>query len=130
MNYLLDTDVAIDYFNLKGEYLEFIEELPRNIHLRISAVTLTELRTGWTQENARKYLPKVYDTFRIEDVTAEIAEQAGVWRQKYKIKGIQISTQDAIIAATAYIHNYYLLTRNKKDYPMKEVKLYMQEFMA
>jgi predicted nucleic acid-binding protein len=57
-------------------------------------------------------------------VTKEIAEQAGIWRQEYKSKGKQLGTPDTVIAATAYLHDYSLVTNNTKDYPMPELKLY------
>jgi predicted nucleic acid-binding protein len=48
------------------------------------------------------------------------------WRQEYKSKGVNLGTPDTVIAATAYVHNYPLLTNNTKDYPMPELALYKQ----
>ena len=39
-------------------------------------------------------------------------------------KGIQLETVDALIAATAYLHDFCLVTKNTKDYPMPELRLY------
>jgi predicted nucleic acid-binding protein len=57
-------------------------------------------------------------------VAKEIAEQAGIWRQEYKSQGLTLGTPDTVIAATAYLHDYSLVTNNAKDYPMPELKLY------
>jgi len=57
-------------------------------------------------------------------VSREIAEQAGIWRQEYKTKGVTLGTVDTVIAATAYLNDYPLLTNNVKDYPMPELTLY------
>ena len=57
-------------------------------------------------------------------VTKEIAEQAGIWRQEYKSRGQSIGTPDTVIAATAYLSDFPLVTNNAKDYPMPELKLY------
>ena len=35
-----------------------------------------------------------------------------------------LGTPDTVIAATAYLHDYPLLTNNTKDYPMPELTLY------
>ena len=53
----------------------------------------------------------------------EIAEQAGIWRQEYKSKGQSLGTPDTVIAATAYLSDFLLVTNNVKDYPMPELKL-------
>ena len=47
-------------------------------------------------------------------MTKEIAEQAGKWRWEYKSKGLSLGTPDTVIAATAYLHAYPLLTNNAK----------------
>jgi len=57
-------------------------------------------------------------------VSREIAEQAGIWREEYKNKGLSLGTVDRVIAATAYLNDYPLLTNNVRDYPMPELTLY------
>jgi predicted nucleic acid-binding protein len=87
-------------------------------------LTITELRSEWTKEQANWLLPRLYALCSVVPVTKEIAEQAGIWRQEYKSKGKQLGTPDTAIAATAYLHDYSLVTNNTKDYPMPELKLY------
>jgi predicted nucleic acid-binding protein len=43
---------------------------------------------------------------------------------QYKNKGKQLGTPDTVIAATAYLSDFPLVTNNAKDYPMPELKLY------
>lgn len=126
-HYLLDTDILIDYFKLRKEATGFIGELLNKHPMAISVLSVAELRAGWTPHLAAQHLPRLYDLFTIEPVIPGIAEQAGRWQQEYKPKGITIHTVDALIAATAYLHDFCLVTKNTKDYPMPELQLYDRE---
>lgn len=122
--YLFDSDYLIDFFKLKESAKGTVESLLHKHPLSISILSITELRSGWSEQEAEKYLPKVYELFSVEYITEDIAELAGKWRQEYKPKGVTIQTVDATIAATAYIRDYCLVTNNLKDYPMPELNLY------
>ena len=124
MTYLLDTDVLIDLFQHKEPAKILIARLSEHALLAISTLTITELRSGWTGEQADFLLPRLYALCSIVPITKEIAEQAGIWRQEYKSKGQQLGTPDTVIAATAYLYDHSLVTNNAKDYPMPELKLY------
>ena len=124
MTYLIDTDVLIDFFKHKTSAKILIADLSEQAPLAISTLTITELRSGWTKEQADFLLPRLYALCSVVPVTKEIAEQAGIWRQEYKSRGLSLGTPDTVIAATAYLYNYSLVTSNAKDYPMPELKLY------
>jgi predicted nucleic acid-binding protein len=124
MTYLFDTDVMVDFFKHKPYATALIGKLSKNVTLALSAITIAELRSGWTKKEAEFHLPRLYALCSIVLVTKEIAEQAGKWRQEYKGQGQSLGTPDTIIAATAYLHDYPLITHNTKDYPMPELMLY------
>ena len=124
MTYLIDTDVMVDFFKHKDPAKALIARLSKHAVLALSTLTITELRSGWTKEQANWLLPRLYALCSVVPVTKEIAEQAGIWRQEYKSRGQSIGTPDTVIAATAYLHDYSLVTNNVKDYPMPELKLY------
>jgi predicted nucleic acid-binding protein len=124
MTYLVDTDVLIDFFKLRDLAKGLIQRLSSTSLLALSALTVTELRSGWTQEQADRLLPQLYALCSVEPVSKEIAQQAGVWRQEYKAKGYHLGTPDTVIAATAHLGGFCLLTNNVKDYPMPELVLY------
>ena len=124
MTYLIDTDVLINFFKHKDPAKILIADLSERALLAISTLTITELRSGWTKEQADFLLPRLYALCSVVPVTKEIAEQAGIWRQEYKSRGLSLGTPDTVIAATAYLYNYSLVTSNAKDYPMPELKLY------
>jgi predicted nucleic acid-binding protein len=127
MTYLLDTDILIDFFKLQDPAKALIQHLSATAALAISALSITELRSGWTKVEADRLLPRLYALCSVEIVTKEIAQQAGVWRQEYKAKGQQLSTPDTVIAATAHLRSFALVTKNMKDYPMPELQLYEEE---
>jgi predicted nucleic acid-binding protein len=122
MTYLIDTDVLVDFFKHTPYATSLIEKLSKD-SLVLSALTITELRSGWRQQEAAYLLPRLYALCTVLPVTKEIAEQAGAWRQEYREKGLRLGTPDTVIAATAYLNHATLLTNNTKDYPMPEVPL-------
>ena len=124
MTYLIDTDVMVDFFKHKDPAKELIVRLSKQATLALSALTITELRSGWTSEQASWLLPRLYALCSVIPVNQEIAEQAGIWRQAYKSKGQSLGTPDTVIAATAYLSDFALVTNNVKDYPMPQLKLY------
>ena len=108
--YLIDTDILIDFFKHKDPAKGLIARLSKHATLAISTLTITELRSGWTKEQADFLLPRLYALCSVVPVTKEIAEQAGIWRQEYKSCGRSIGTPDTVIAATAYRNDYSLVT--------------------
>src|SRR5512135_3174663 len=124
MTYLIDTDVMVDFFKHKDSTKELITRLSQQDALALSVLTVAELRSGWTDEQAEWFLPRLYALCSVIPVSKEIAEQAGKWRQEYKSRGQQLGTPDTVIAATAFLLNCPLVTNNAKDYPMPELKLY------
>jgi predicted nucleic acid-binding protein len=121
MTYLIDTDVMIDFFKHKDPDKSPIVSLSKQGTIALSALTITELRSGWTNKQADFLMPRLYALCSVVPVSREIAEQAGIWRGEYKNKGLSLATVDTVIAATAYLNNYPLLTNNVKDYPMPEL---------
>jgi len=124
MTYLIDTDVLIDFFKHKTTAKILIADLSEQHALAISTLTITELRSGWTKAQAAFLLPRLYALCSVVPVTKEIAEQAGIWRKEYKSQRLTLGTPDTVIAATAYLSDYSLVTNNARDYPMPELKLY------
>jgi predicted nucleic acid-binding protein len=124
VNYLLDSDLLIDYFNLRGGATALVEGLLDEAQVAVSVVTIAEIRAGWDQRQSERFLPLLYDLFPAENVTPAIAELAGRWRQEYRTRGQTLSTADTLIAATAFRAGRCLVTRNVKHYPMPELQRY------
>lgn len=121
---LLDTDILVDFFHDQKYAKDLIEDLLVKGSVFISILSVAELRSGFSLKQAEFFLPKLYQTVVVVNISVDIAELAGKFRFEYGSKGKSLSTVDALIAATAIIEDLQLATRNKKDYPMKELKLY------
>lgn len=121
---LVDTDILVDFFHNQKYAKELITEFQAQGPVCISILSITELRTGFTSKQAKFFLPKLYDIVAIINLNVKIAELAGEFRFDYGSKGKSLSTIDTLIAATAIVNDFQLVTRNKKDFPMKNLKLY------
>jgi len=122
--YLIDSDILMDFFKKKKEAVNLILELDGKGELAASILSITELRSGWTVRETEFFLPRLYKLMLIWEITREIAELAGKFRQEYKSKGILLPVIDVLIASTAIVSGSELVTRNKKDFPMPEIKFY------
>ena len=122
--FLLDTNIWIDFLNKQDYAINLINKLTNRDKIFSSVLTVTELRAGWTDEKAKHFLSIFNAYTKIVTISTEIAEMAGKFLYNYKRKGISLSTVDALIAATAILEKCQLVTRNKKDFPMPEIKFY------
>lgn len=121
---LIDTDIWIDFLKKRTYATKLVTELAEQTKISSSVLTITELRAGMTHEQAEKYLPIFYAHTKIVGVSQEVAEMGGKFLKEYSTKGISLGTIDVLIASSAITQNCQLVTRNKKDYPMEEIKFY------
>lgn len=125
IKYLLDSDILMDFFKQKEYAVETLDKVLIRGILHISILSVAELRTGWTNEQANQFLPQLYDLVRVINLNKKIVELAGQYRQEFKnTKGVLLPMIDTLIAATVILEKCQLVTRNTKDYPMKEIKFY------
>jgi len=108
---LIDTNILIDF--LRG-VPEANRELDRYESPLISLITWIEVMAGTTAETeiaARAFLA----TFELVEIDARIAESAVQIRKAKRLK-----LPDALIAATAQVHQCLLVTRNLRDFDPAE----------
>lgn len=117
-NFLVDSDIIIWYLKGREQEAILLKELSEKRELSFSVVTIAEVRAGLTKE-AREIINELKNIFVPLDITADIAELAGEFKQKY-----QLDIADMFIAATAVSANLNLVTYNKKHFPMPDIKLY------
>lgn len=118
MNYLVDTNIVIYYFNGLTDDQAIHTILADSF--QISIITKIEF-LGWGQfasdlesyAKARTFISHA----TIFDLQNEIAEQAILLRQKFKTK-----TPDAIIAATALVNELTVVTNNIADFSRLGIK--------
>lgn len=110
--YLLDTNTVIDFFNAKlpmagKSFLMSIDETKISVITRIELFSSAKIPIDErVRLEAFVKQTKVYDTLNID-----IINQTILIRQTHKTK-----LPDAIIAATALVHNLTIISRNTKDF--------------
>ena len=118
----MDSDVAIWYLRGHPATCQLLDgQLERA--LGCSALTIYEVWSGVRdQERAstRRYLNAV----RCVPATEDVAYQAAEYRRRFRARGITLGDVDAIIAATAKVGGYTLLTYNRRHFPMDDIALY------
>ncbi len=110
--YLIDTNIIIYYLDNQEKAVEFIQNNYQSV-LYVSIITVIEVLSfkfsSVEQEKiVRKFLE---DNFIWLTIDNKIIDKTAKIRQEKKIK-----TPDAIIGATAVIHNLKIVTRNDKDF--------------
>jgi predicted nucleic acid-binding protein len=104
---------AIDYVGgfLPQKASDWLDNrIDTNIY--ISVINKIEI-LGFQTETAEEMLPfeELVDTVKMINITDKIVNQTITLRKTYKIK-----LPDALIAATALVNDFILLSANKKDF--------------
>lgn len=120
-DYLVDTDVLIDFFRGNAKAKRFIKSSFSSIAL--SAITVAELYSGVRDGEERVSLDEFMSLIQVVPVSSELALEGGLMKRDYS-KSHGTCLADAIIAATANAKNATLCTLNKKHFPMlKNIKV-------
>lgn len=107
---LVDSNIIIYYFSGMEKAREFLNENAQN--LAISTITVSEVLSYPMREDELKYTTDfLKNNFTWFDVSRDIIFKTAEIRRQKKIK-----TPDAIIGATALIHELTLASRNEKDF--------------
>lgn len=113
LGYIIDTNSIIDYLSnkLPEEFVENILNDVINLKPNISLITKIELLGFSSDKDAVVLLTDFVNDCNIITLTNEVVEETIKIRKQYKIK-----LPDAIIAATAIVNKYKLITRNINDF--------------
>jgi len=108
--YLIDTNAVIDY--LDNKLPDTAAELIDGINVKISVITRMEL-LAWPGASKKQslILHEFVDSADVFSLEEPIILKAIEIRKETKTK-----LPDAIIAATAMVHKFSLITRNVKDF--------------
>ena len=119
-NYLIDTNTVIDYLGRKLSeksmtFMDSVIDLVPNV----SIITKIEVLGFNTSASQYRILTDFMDDTSIFELTEEVADICIDLRKKYKTK-----LPDAIIAATALVYEFTLITRNVSDFKnIKNLKI-------
>ncbi len=112
---LIDTDILIDYLRGKQQAISFLESSEQNLVL--SSINVAELYSVVGKGEEEKNLKIFLQAFEIIPVTNEIAVKGGFYRRDF-LKSHGIGLADSIVAATAELFHFELVTLNENHYPM------------
>lgn len=108
MKAILDTNVLIDYLN---GFKKAKEELARYKNPGISIITWMEILIGAQNDAEEQQLKDFLAQFQLYELETDVALNAITIRRQSHLR-----LPDAIILATAQIHQALLVTRNTRDF--------------
>ena len=120
---LVDTDILINFLRGKGKAKDFLSMLLEESNIFCSAITVAEIAAGMhpgEEDRTKAFLGQI----EVLDVTREIAEKAGYYKRG--TRGHNLELDDCLIAATAFVHKAFLATGDGKHYPMKDIKVMVE----
>ena len=110
--YLIDTNIIIDYLNgnLQPPAKLFLRKVV-NESPKLSIISKIELLSFKTEEESYRLIYSFVECSLVHELSKEVANTAIQIRLQKRIK-----IADAIIAATALVFDFTLLTRNTEDF--------------
>ena len=84
---------------------------------------MTEVYAGLRAHHSAR-IDELFDGLQYYDITRQTAVLAGRLRDDWARRGVALSLPDVTIAAVAIANDLTLITDNRKDFPMPELKLY------
>ena len=121
---LLDSDILIEV--LRGRNEEILARWSDLIRaeglLAYSAVTAAEIWHG-VRDSEQASVSDMFTALTCIPVDADIGRRAGDYLRHFR-RSHQLALGDALIAATASLHDLHLWTRNRKHYPMSDIRFF------
>jgi len=118
MSFLIDTDTVSAH--LRGHAHATSRFAQYSGRLYLSTVTLAELKTWLYRSNTpikyRTGLQALLRDARVLPVDDAVADQFGVVGAGLLDQGITVATPDLLIAATALVHGFTVVTHNVSDF--------------
>lgn len=121
---LLDTTILIDVLRARQNRRELLVRMVEEGHtLSTAAINIGEVYAGMRPEEERR-TEAFLSSLECYPMTAGIARRAGGLKSAWARKGRTLTLADRIVAATALEHGLVLMTDNRKDFPLSELKFY------
>ena len=124
MRVLVDSDILIEVSRGRdaGLIARWIELGGSDSEVLYSPVSAAELWAG-ARPSEREKLENLFQALTAVPVDSETGRQAGEYLKRYR-KSHSVELGDALIAASAVACEAMLWTRNRKHYPMGELKFF------
>jgi len=119
---LCDTNILIELFKNNLSVIEKLKEIGEK-NVAISSVTVGELFYGALNKKELNTIKKMVDHLIVFHITEAISKTYIELMHKYS-KSHGLAIPDALIAATALVHDIEIFTLNKKDFKyIEHIKL-------
>ncbi|MGI9860561.1 type II toxin-antitoxin system VapC family toxin [Moorella naiadis] len=117
--FLIDTCVLIDHLTgrLAPPVSAWLEQTARSGALATSVVVYHELLTGAKSPRAQAAIKTLLETWTLFPVNRAVAERAAALRRELATQGKPAGMADSLIAATAELRSFRVVTANLKDFP-------------
>jgi hypothetical protein len=121
---LIDSDILIDVARGRDARLlaRWTELSGSDAVIACSPVTVAEIWHG-ARPDEYKVLEALFRALACVPIGPEIGRRAGDYLRQFA-KSHHVELGDALIAATASIHDLALWTRNRKQYPMTDCRFF------
>jgi predicted nucleic acid-binding protein len=122
--YILDTTELIKFLRGDKGVAQLLKKLVSEGHtVGCCGITVGEIYYGM-KDKEKILTDNLIDNLFYYNISKESAKLAGIWKRDYKNKGITLTFNDVMIAATACVEGAILITSNTKDFPMKEIIIF------
>lgn len=122
--YLPDTNVIIRALQGREPDASFLRKQIEKNAIVLSVIVIAEFygKADLPKEEERAFtlLLKTFPVIPIDGICAKIA---GEYRRKFSLKIKKTYLSDCFLAAQAKIHTLTLVTNNKADFPMRDIKI-------
>jgi predicted nucleic acid-binding protein len=124
MRLLLDTSVLIDVLRRRQGRRELLAELAREGHiLATTALNVAEVYAGMRPEEEPQ-TAAFLDALECYDLTVAAGRLGGRLKNEWGRKGRTLTLADTLIAATALGNGCVLMTDNRRNFPITELRSY------
>jgi predicted nucleic acid-binding protein len=125
-SFLVDSDVIISYTKRHPGALELLQQIALRDDATlpaVSAVTVFEVLQG-LRHPEKPLIRRLFASFRCLPITQPIAHAGAMLVREQRERGATVVMGDALIAATALLHDLVLVTSNRKHFQPLGVTVY------
>jgi predicted nucleic acid-binding protein len=124
MTLLVDTTVLIDILRGRYDRRRLLADLAQRGHsLTISSINVAEVFAG-LRPKEEKDAERMLDIFLVYSLTTSLARRAGVLQYEWARRGRTLGLPVMIVAATALEYDLTVMTDNRKDFPIPDLKFF------
>ena len=120
---LLDSDVIIEWLRGHPPFTEqMVALIEAHADLCWTPVSIAEILAG-SRKSEAEAIADLFLLIETLPITSDVGRKAGEYLKSYaKSHGVELG--DALIAASASSSDRQLWTRNRKHYPMKDIRFF------